>query len=109
MEETNLTLLPEEQLPKTDPAKPKKQTANCLGVILREILEERGITDSEVVKATGIPWPTFWGWVTESVDVQLTDDNLFKLFKFLNVPLHYLVYGIGEDEPVFKNEEEEAS
>jgi transcriptional regulator with XRE-family HTH domain len=62
-------------------------------------MNERGLRDSEVVKATGIPFSTFHGWVTGDVGAQLADRNLLKLAQFLNVTLEYLCFGVGSDEP----------
>lgn len=104
----NLSLLPSEQLPETDEPKKKKETMNCLGANLREILDELGLKDADVVRGTGIAWSSYHGWITEDVDCQLTDDNLYKLWSFLNrfkkVPLEYLIYGIGDTEELKGNE-----
>lgn len=100
--ESQLKLVPEEQLPVTDEAKPRKETPNCLAFMLREIMDELKLKDADVVRGTGIAFTTLWDWVSEGVDCQLTDGNLFKLWQFLNkykkIDLQYLVYGVGEME-----------
>lgn len=107
MEEKNLTLLPVEELPKTDtPIKKRRITKNCMGSVLREIMDDLKLKDADVVRGTGISWSTFWGWAVENVDTQLTDDNLFNLWVYLNkfkkIHLETLVYGIGEVEELEK-------
>ncbi len=102
MEDNNLTLVPIEQLPQTDlPKTKRKETSNCLGEMLRQLMDERGLKDADVVKHTGIAWSTWFGWITEDVQCQLTDDNLLKAMRFFNVHLEYLVYGIGDGEKAF--------
>lgn len=106
--EENLTLVPIEQLPQTDePTKKRKETSNCLGDMLRMLMDERGLKDADVVRHTGIAWATWHGWVTEDVKCQLADDNLLKAMKFFNVHLEYLVFGIGDGEPAFKEFKDE--
>lgn len=100
MEETILMAI---DLPETDePVRKRKITKNCMGAVLREIMDDLGLKDADVVKGTGISWSTFWGWAVEKVDTQLTDDNLFELWIYLNkfkkIHLETLVYGIGEPE-----------
>lgn len=100
--ESQLKLVPEEQLPVTDEGKPKKETPNCLQDQLIEIMNELKIKDADLVRATGVPFTTIFDWVSGSVDCQLTDGNLFKVWMYLNkfkrISLQYLVYGIGEME-----------
>ena len=99
-------------LPQTDEPKVKKRkiTKNCMGEVLREIMDELGLKDADVVKGTGISWSTFWQWSVDKVDTQLTDDNLFELWIYLNkfkkISLEHLVYGIGEAEELDKEKEE---
>jgi methionine salvage enolase-phosphatase E1 len=83
-------------------AKNKKPKVNNLQEIVIELMNERGLKDVDVVKATGIPWGTWMGWINGEVKAQLADDNLKKLMQYFNVHLEYLVYGIGTDEPAFK-------
>jgi hypothetical protein len=100
--ESQLKLVPEEQLPVTDEAKPRKETPNCLQDQLIEIMYELKIKDADLVKATGVPFTTIFDWVSGGVDCQLTDGNLFKVWSYLNkfkrIPLEFLVYGIGDME-----------
>lgn len=103
MDETNLTIVPVEQLPETDlPKRKKRPKVNCLGEVLRELMDELGLKDAQVVKETGISFSTFFGWITDDVNSQLADGNLFRLWQYINrfkkVHLEYLVYGVGEAE-----------
>lgn len=92
-----------EEIPETDkPGKKRKETSNCLGEMLRLLMDERGLKDADVVRHTGIAWATWHGWVTEDVQCQLADDNLKKAMQFFNVHLEYLVFGIGDGEPAFE-------
>lgn len=99
--ENQLTLVPSEELPVTDAPKKVKPRTNCLGEVLRAFMDKHKLKDADVVKATGISWSTFHGWITEDVFCQLADQNLFKLWMFLNkyepISLEALVYGIGAD------------
>jgi transcriptional regulator with XRE-family HTH domain len=97
-----------EELPQTDEPK-KKPKKNVLQDMLIELMDERGLRDADVVKATGIPFPTFHDWITGNVACPLTDENLLKVGRFFNVDLYYLLYGIGSDEPHFKDGEEEVN
>lgn len=100
--EENLTLLPAEELPETDEPKKKKPKVNCLGEMVREFMDDYGLKDADMVKGTGIAWGTWHGWVTDDVNCQLVDENLFKLWMFVNkfksMSLERLVYGVGTDE-----------
>lgn len=104
MDEKNLTIVPIEQLPETDlPKKKRKQSpqVNCLQQNVIELMNEFKLRDVDVVKATGISWSTWHGWVTAEVNCQLADNNLFQLWMYMNkyrpISLEYLLYGIGDD------------
>lgn len=88
-----------EDLPMDNP-KVKKETPLQKAII--EIMNDRGITDAQVVKETGIPWGTWMGWVYGDVEAPIGGDNLRKLHKYFNVHVEYLLWGIGTDEPVYK-------
>jgi hypothetical protein len=108
MEEENLLMF--EQLPQTDePKKKRKESPNCLGEILRELMDEIGLKDADIVRGTNIAWSSYHGWVTETVNCQLADKNLLMLWTFLNkykkVHLEYLLYGIGEIEELEDKDE----
>lgn len=109
MIETNLALLPEEELPVTDEAKKKKPKVNCLQDMVLELMEEFKLKDADIVKGTGISWSTWHGWIMNEVDCQLADQNLLSLWMYLNkfkrIHLETLVYGIGEAESFDKDEE----
>ena len=106
--DNQITLLNPEELPQTDEPKSKKPKVNCLGQVLRELMDDIGLRDADVVKATGIPFSSFHGWITDDVNSQLADQNLFKLWQFINkykkVPLEYLVYGVGDTEEIEEGE-----
>lgn len=101
MNENNLTILPPEEMPETDPAKPKKPRVNCLQEMVIEFMDEFGLRDADMVRGTGTPWPTWFGWISGDVNCQLADKNLLNLWRFINtykkMSLEYLLYGIGED------------
>lgn len=89
-----------------DKIKTKKRPSNCLQEIVIELMNERGLKDADIIRATGIAWGTWMGWVNGDVGSQLADENLKKLMHFFNVHLEYLVYGIGDGRPMsddFKN------
>ena len=104
MEEKESSLLPLD-LPVTD-VKKEKERVNCLQEMLIDILNDRGLKDADVVKATGISWSTYFGWVSGQVKTQLADKNLLRLAQYLNVSLEYLCFGIGTDDPRFAAFEE---
>lgn len=85
-------------LPETDQKKVKPKV-NYMQEILAELMAERKITDAQVVKATGIPWPTWDCWVKCRVGAQMADKNLLNVARFFNVSIEYLCFGIGSDEP----------
>lgn len=97
----NEMLLPEDQFPQTDPGRPKKPRVNCLQETVIEFMDEFNLKDADVIRGTGIKWPTWHGWITGDVNCQLADQNLFKLWMFVNkfkkISLEYLLYGIGDD------------
>lgn len=116
MEEDNLLILAPEELPKLTneeiealggKVKKEKPRINCLQDMVIELMNERGLKDADIIKAIGIPWSTWHGWVSGDVRCQMADDNLKKLMKFFNVHLEYLVYGIGDDSPAFEEEKKE--
>lgn len=101
MTEENLGLFSPEELPETDEKKVKPKV-NCLQDILIEVMNERGLTDAQIVKATGIAWSTYFGWVSGQTATQLADKNLLKLAQYLNLSIEYLCFGIGTDDPRFE-------
>jgi hypothetical protein len=78
-----------------------KSNPNCMSQILNELMDERLVEQVDIHKYTGIPWSTLNEWVRGKVKVQALDGNLLALARFFNVSIHYLVFGIGEDDPVF--------
>lgn len=95
------------ELPQTDEPKEKERSKhNCFQEIVLELMNERGLRDADVIRATGLKWPTWHGWISGEVNTQLTGDELYKAWRFFNVPLHYLIYGIGDPTPVFEEFEE---
>lgn len=97
-------LLPDDQLPVTDEVKAKPKV-NCLQDILLELMDERKVTLAQIQKETNIPWGTLMGWHNGDVNSQQADRNLLALSKFFNVSLHYLLFGMGDSDPYFKNDE----
>lgn len=85
------------------PNKKPKTFRNCVADNFNEILFERDISLARVQKDTGIPFPTLDDWI-KARTIPLTDDNLMVLARYLNVPLEFLCYGIGEEETIIKNE-----
>lgn len=89
-------------LPQTDEPKKKVEKFNCLQEILAELMSERSIEMAEIVKATGIKFPTLHDWVKGNVQAQMVDKNLLKLAQFFNVSLEYLCFGIGDPDEAFE-------
>ena len=102
MEDNQTPMFENLEMDHPENAKKEKPRVNCLNEILAELMSERKITDSQVVKATGIPWSTWSSWCYGEVRSQLADKNLLLVARFFNVSLEYLVYGIGSDEPAFE-------
>jgi hypothetical protein len=101
MSTENLSLLPPEQLPQTDEPK-KVEKVNCLQDQLLDLMNERGVSLAEIQASTGIPWGTLMAWHDGKFGSQLADKNLLRLAQFFKVPLEFLVYGLGSDEPLFE-------
>jgi hypothetical protein len=104
MTEETLPLIPD--LPvyqeDLDRLKEKRPKVNQLQEMVIELMNKRGLRDADIIKATGIPWGTWHGWISGDVNAQMADKNLFKIFKFFNVHLEYLLYGVGSDEPAYE-------
>lgn len=88
--------------------KQKKPKVNALQDVVIDLMNARGLKDADIIKATGIPWATWDGWITGKVGTQLADENLKKLMQFFNVHLEFLVYGIGNGEPAFEKFEDKS-
>jgi hypothetical protein len=101
MDEKNLLLLAPEEMPVTDEAK-KKPRINCLQEMLLELMDRDKVELVDIQKATGIKWPTLYGWYKGEVNAQMADENLLKLAKFFNVSLEYMCFGIGDDSPRYE-------
>lgn len=97
----NLLMFDPVELPQTDEPK-KKPKINILQDMLLELMDERKVSLAQIQKATGIPWGTLQGWHDGDVGCQKLDRNVFELAKFFNVHLHYLGFGVGTDEPAFR-------
>lgn len=98
------TIVPEDQMPQTDPPKKKerkKPSSNILKQIMRELMEERNINLAQIQKATALKWSTLYGWYKGDAQTQILDQDLLKLAQFFNVTLEYLAFGIGDDSPAF--------
>lgn len=79
-----------------------REKVNVLQDMLLELMDERKVSLAQIQKETGIPWGTLMGWHNGDVNVQKLDSNILKLAQFFNVHIHYLVYGIGSDDPAFE-------
>lgn len=79
----------------------RKTRANCLQDMVIEFMNEFNLKDVDVVNGAGIKKNTWHGWITGQVYNPSTDENLFKLWiyvnKFKKVSLEYLLYGVGDD------------
>lgn len=83
-----------------DKIKAKKPRVNCLQEIVIELMDDLDLRDSDIIKGTNIPWPSFHGWITGDVNCQLADKNLLSLFQFFkaripDLTLEYMIYGTG--------------
>lgn len=87
-------------LPVTDEPK-RVEKVNCLQDMLLELMDKRQVTLAQIQRETNIPWSTLQGWHDGNANSQLADKNLLRLAQFFKVPLEYLVYGLGSDEPLF--------
>lgn len=65
--------------------------------VLKELMEDRGITSKSVCDSTGIPKSTFSEWTNGRVPK--LDGSIVKLAKFFGVTVEYLILGeIAENE-----------
>lgn len=94
--EENLTLVPIEELPATDPAKKKekKVSINILQENLLRLMDRDKVELATIQKATGCPWGTLYGFYKGSVTAQLLDLNIKELADFFDVSVDYLAFGI---------------
>ncbi len=60
--------------------------------MLQQIMEERGISQTELARQIGVTRPSINGWLNGSVP---SEGNLEALCKFLNVEPSFLKYGIS--------------
>lgn len=68
---------------------------------LLQIQKEMDVKRMDIARATGIPESTIRGWETR----QPALDSAYKVSKFLNVPLDYLISGETERD-IFVNSKE---
>src|SRR5688500_18428788 len=94
----NLPILPLEQLPQTDPAKPEEKGVNYLQEAILEWMDRTGNQPALLHKEAGIAYPTLSDWILGEVRTQLVDKNLFNLWRVTRIPLPYLLFGVGPDE-----------
>lgn len=85
---------------------PARQPQNILRFVLQELMDERGLTRSDVMRATGIKKNTLNDWLSGDVKTQRVDGNIWAVARFFNVTIEYLCYGIGSDEPVYRDFED---
>lgn len=95
MDETNLTLVPTEQLPQTDePKKKQRLSINILQDNLLKLIERDGLELADVQKITGIAWGTLYGYYKGDVCAQLLDINVKELSDCFDVSVDFLAFGI---------------
>jgi hypothetical protein len=94
MDEQNLTLVPMEQLPQTDEAKPKRLSINILQENLIKLMERDKRSLADVQKATGIAWGSLYGYYVADVTSQLLDINIKELSDYFDVSIDFLAFGI---------------
>jgi hypothetical protein len=94
-----------EQIPMFDEpapvAEPPAKETTLQKQILR-LMEERGIKEAVLVNAIGVPWGTWIGWRDGEVSCPMPNENLRRLYKYLNVHLEYLIWGDGDGGPIDK-------
>jgi hypothetical protein len=84
--------------------KKKPEIENCLTEILNEVFFERKLTEAKVARDTDIPFTTLNDWLNGRVQKQTLGKNIPKLARYLNLSIEYMVYGIGSDDPIYKQE-----
>lgn len=83
-----------EFIPQDEEKKKRKQAyKNCIGEILSEELEERGMTSATLSELLNIPESKISDWKNGKA-TPLADGDLLSLALFLNLPLEYLCYGL---------------
>lgn len=92
MIETNLTLLPADELPVTDEAKPKLKVNNLQENFIF-LLNKKKVELAEVKKATSIPWGTLYAWYKGDVGAQMLDINVKELADYFEVSVDELAFG----------------
>lgn len=88
-------------LERTRAKKQANYKRNCLQDMLLELMDERNVEPVDIHMHTGIPWTTLMEWVYGSVKCQMLDGKILDLARFFNVSIQYLAFGIGDDDPVF--------
>jgi hypothetical protein len=84
---------------------------NVMQESILEFMAKFKLKDVDMVNGTGIPWGTYYPIITGETEAPLADKNLLRLWQFMNkfavVPLHWLLFGIGDMEPLPEKEDQE--
>lgn len=87
-----------DEIPQDNPEGKKKgeeDKCNVIGESLQELMAEKKLNVAELAAKTKIPFTTMDDW-TNGRTIPFAGKNLLNLSKFLNVPLEFLCYGIGD-------------
>lgn len=99
-----MTKYTEENLKKKRAGQATRVEPNCLSDMLLELMNERLVEARDMSRATGIPECTLHGWVNYITKCHRMDGSILALAKLFNVSIHYLVFGMGDESPVFGEE-----
>jgi len=91
MDDTNLTLVPLEELPQTEEKKEKIRVNNLQENFIF-LIEQKKVSLADVCRETSIPMTTAWGWFTGSVDSQLLNINVKELADYFEVEIGALAF-----------------
>lgn len=82
-------------------AAPVNEAGICFREILNELIDERGVSIISIHRGTGIAEST----LSEYLSGKTKQPNIvhaYRLSRFFNISIDYLVFGIGSDEPYYK-------
>jgi hypothetical protein len=94
MKEENLSMFSPEEIPETDEAKKKKVSINQLQENLLKLMNRDKVEAADIVKETGIPFPTLHGWYSADVSSQLLDLNIKELVDYFDVSIDFIAFSI---------------
>jgi hypothetical protein len=82
----------------------KHGQTNCMQEQILDFMLAFKLKDADMIEGTGIPWGTWHPIITGETEAPLADKNLLSLWQFMNqfakVSFEWLLYGIGEMEPL---------